>query len=437
VVDRRLGRLPYLGIWGLLTGLQGLTLQGSLGLSWVGISVVVGGLQLAKFLPTAMRLSDIGRRPSEAVLLVLIPVVNVYGFAKFCLQGTPSDALRERRRGRWNKLMDWPTALAGGLRLALRTAGVGLPLALAFSIVGSLGGRLALRAMEWCLSIDSGTVESASQGILAVGFFLLAYTLVQYTKRATASRASWFPSLACLPLLLIGGSLSFHARGADMGPVFMMAGFTMAWTLWWGSVAGAAVAIGWVRTGEGARIGQPAPAGAVLREIAARTVEVSAAHGGVKHAVTIGMQVLIPGVYYAIQYAFVDHIVVLDPEQPALKRSAQLTWGHRARIFQLFLVWFLFNLAMYFAIGLALEPAEDLQAVMLDPRVFELSTVVLQDLVFVLTSWVLTLALLLMYQERIEREAEAKAKRARAQEAAAAGADAADEAAASPAGTTD
>ena len=132
-----------------------------------------------------------------------------------------------------------------------------------------------------------------------------------------------------------------------------------------------------------------------------------------KHAVTIGMQVLIPGVYYAIQYAFVDMVVVLDPDRRALRRSADLTWGHRARLFQLFLVWFLVNFAMYVGIALALEPVEDLYAVMLDPRVFELSTMIVLDLVFVLTSWVLTLALLLMYQERIAREAASKEKRSR------------------------
>ena len=412
--DRRLGTLPFLGVWAVLTGIQAVLLTGSVELSVAMKAVAVFALQLAKLPPTSMRLNDVGRRPSEALFLVMIPVVNVYGFSFFCLQGTPAPKLWEQRRARWMALMDWSEALLGGLRLAAKTAAIGVPVAVLFAVTGSLGGRLALRVVEeWCLAMASNTLAGAGQMILAFGGFLFVYTAIQYPKRETATRTSWFPSLACIPLLLIGGSMAFHASGEGMGPVIMMAGFTMAWTLWWGSVGGAAAAIGWVRAGEVARSGSPLDARRIYAEIASRTVDVSAAHGGVKHAVTIGMQVLIPGVYYAIQYAFVDMVVVLDPDRRALRRSADLTWGHRARLFQLFLVWFLVNFAMYVGIALALEPVEDLYAVMLDPRVFELSTMIVLDLVFVLTSWVLTLALLLMYQERIAREAASKEKRSR------------------------
>jgi hypothetical protein len=199
----------------------------------------------------------------------------------------------------------------------------------------------------------------------------------------------------------------------------LMTCFSTAWALWWGSVGGAAVAIGWVRSAEGVRTGAPVPAAEVAGEMARRTVEVSAAHGGVKHAVTIGMQVLIPGIYYAIQFAFVDHIVVLDPERPALRRSAELSWGHRSRLFQLMLVWFVVTVGVYMGIVLVLEPMEDVQAMVFDPRVLDLSTVLLQDLFFALTSWLLTLALLVMYQERIDRETAAKARRAAQKDAAA------------------
>jgi hypothetical protein len=419
VGDRRLGLLPFLGIWGVLTGTQFLLFAGFTGLTGVQIGVGVGLLQLAKYLPTAWRLSDIGRRPTEAVFLVLCPVVNVYGLATFCLQSTPSDTLRERRRDRWTELMDWPEAYRRGATLAFRTAGVGLPLAIGLAVVGSLGGRLALWSVEWCLNADPVTVQTSSEVILGIALLLLAYTFVQYRKRETASRASWFPSLACLPMLLVGAAMFFSQGGT--GALIMMTCFSTAWALWWSSVGGAAVAIGWVRSGEGVRSGSPVPASEVVGEIARRTLDVSAAHGGVKHAVTIGMQVLIPGIYYAIQFAFVDHIVVLDPERRALKRSAELTWGHRSRLFQLMLVWFVISIGMYLGLVLVLQPFEDFQAMLFDPRVLDLSTVLLQDLTFALTSWVLTLALLVMYQERVDRETASKKKRAALKEAKAAG----------------
>lgn len=420
VGDRRLKVAPFLGIWAVLSGLQAALAASGLPVAAVASVLVV--LQLGKILPTAMRLNDIGRRPSEALLLVL-PPVNVYGFWQFCFRGTPSDSLRDKRREKWQELMDWSEALLGGLKLAFKTASVGLPLSVLFAVSWSLGGRYALQGMEWCSPAPDATiaeiqeladnVELAGQVLTGVAGFLFIYTLIQYRKRATASRSSWFPSLALLPIIMIAGALTLHTNGMgrEMGPVMMML-FQQSWYLWWTSVAGAAVAIGWVLSGESARKGEAFSTGEIIGQIGSRTLDVAAAHGGVKHAVTVGIQVLIPGIYYAIQFAYVDMVAVLDPERPSLRRSADLTWGHRARIFKLLLIWFLVTFTLVYGIGFALEPWEDMSASMFDPRVIDLPTVILQDLASVLTSWVLTLALLLMYNERIEREAARKAEKA-------------------------
>ena len=413
VGDRRFGVGPFLGIWLVLVGLQGAMIASGLPKAAIVACLVL--LQLAKIWPTALRLNDVGRRPSEALILVLIPLANAYGFVNFCLGATPAPGIREARRSKWIDLMDWSEALFGGAKLAIRTAAVGLPLSVLLGVTWAVGGRYALQGMEWCSRAGPDTVALAGQVLGGASGFLFLYTVVQYTKRHTATRASWFPSLFLLPMIMVVGALTMHSNGMgrEMGPVMMML-FQQAWYLLWSCTAGSAVAVGWVLSGEAARKGESISPSELVKQIAARTLDVAAAHGGVKHAVTVGIQVLIPGVYYAIQFAFVDMVAVLDPERPALKRSAELTWGHRARIFRLLLIWFVITVALVYGIGFALEPMADMQASMFDPRVIDVPTVILQDLASVLTTWVLTLALLLMYNERIEREVAKKAKKAAA-----------------------
>ncbi len=412
VGDRRLGVVPFLGIWVVITGAQAAVVAGPFGLPLPAMIGIVAVLQLIKAAPTSMRLNDIGRQPSEGLFLALIPLVNAYGFFSFCLKGTPSDALRDRRRAKWAGLMDWPEAFGGGLKLSLRTAAIGLPVCVVYAVVGSLGGQYALRGMEWCGANPPETVVMWSQVLWSIAGFLAAYTVIQYRKRATASRASWFPSLALLPIIMVAGALMLHAKGMrEMGPIMMML-FMQAWYLWWTSVGGAAAAVAWVVAGEGARKGEPPTTGVVIGEVAAKTLDVAAAHGGAKHAVTIGMQVLIPGIFYAIQYGFVDMVAVLDPDRASLRRSSDLTWGHRARLFKLLFVWFVVLNGLIYGIGFALEPWEDMSAAMFDPRVIDLPTVVLQDFAWAVCTWVLTMALLLMYTERVEREAVKRAERA-------------------------
>ena len=69
-------------------------------------------------------------------------------------------------------------------------------------------------------------------------------------------------------------------------------------------------------------------------------------------AIAIGMQVVIPGVLYALQYAFVDAIAATDDNaQKPLARSQKLTQGRRSRIARAWLPYALWYPAYYFVFG--------------------------------------------------------------------------------------
>jgi hypothetical protein len=73
-------------------------------------------------------------------------------------------------------------------------------------------------------------------------------------------------------------------------------------------------------------------------------------------AIVIGMQVVIPGVLYGLQYAFVDAIAATDDNaQAPLARSQKLTQGRRSRIARAWLPYALWYPAYYFYFGFKAE----------------------------------------------------------------------------------
>ena len=126
-------------------------------------------------------------------------------------------------------------------------------------------------------------------------------------------------------------------------------------------------------------------------------------------AIAIGMQVVIPGVLYALQYAFVDAIAATDDnaKQP-LARSQKLTQGRRSRIARAWLPYALWYPAYYFYFGFQ---AEALGA----------WAVFLFGVVDVLLLMAMEMVMFALYEERIA-EARAALERQQAKEAAAGGA---------------
>lgn len=378
---------------------------------------LVALLQVVKVPITAFRLNDLGRPPDLAPFLALIPVVNVAGAFGYVLRPTPSDTEWTRRRSHWTGQLGPFAAAREGLKLAAATAGVGLPLALVYGLGAALLLRLMLSGLGVAEAADPASVKLASQVLWGVAGFLGLYTFMQYLKRKTVSRASWFPSLFAVPTALIAIAATLVAAGrlGDMGPAILSLPATAAGLLW-SSVAGAALAVGHVHLGAAARDGEKMSMGTVLGHMGERTVDVAAPHGAQVHAVTIGIQVVLPGVYYALQLAFVDMVAVLEPDKPALRRSGQLTWGMRSRLFQMFLLWVLVTLGLDVLTGLLLEDTDTLWQSIVDPRVLQLHTHIITQVIWAVTSWWLQMSLLAMYFERLERARARAAEKASAQE---------------------
>lgn len=304
-------------------------------------------------------------------------------------------------------------ALAEGLKLAVRTAPVGLTTAIVY---GALSGFLGSLIVEWTKSADQiehATLELVAQVLMFGGAFATIYAIVQFNKRDRVSRQSWWPALFAIPLLLIGGAIQLLASGQQYGPA-VPAMVWLGWTILYASFAGAAAAIAWLRAGASKLDGRPVGAGAILGEVGGRLFDVAGAHGARVHAVTIGMQVLLPGIFYALQYAFTDAIAVLDPEKPALARSGQLAYGMKGRLFRLLLVWWLLGVVLSIAIAVGMQHATSVDALIelvvsmvVDPTSPPPSTFAAQQLVWALLTWVLSLAMLVLYRER---EAQVRAK---------------------------
>lgn len=332
---RRLGLGPYLLLWAVLTGAQLYAFSvfsAQVGTA-LGLALV---LQLAKVPVAAMRLRDLGH-PADDALLALIPLTNL-GLWNQLNRRTPDEATRERARARWAGQMSATGAYLLGVRTLLGAGGTLLPIIAVFGAAFA-GGELLL--VDLLLQAPPG--GTVSQAIGALALLVGLYTTVQVLKRKTATRASWLPTFLLPPLLLAWGAIQVGApagSGAEAGMAPLVLS-TSAWSLGWMCIAGSALAVLFVSAVQARRAGRPFGLGDAVTRMATRTADVAAVHGGAALAIQVGMQVIIPGIHYALQFAFVDAIAVTDPTVPAFKRSTDLSRGIRRRVFKVYALGFL------------------------------------------------------------------------------------------------
>jgi hypothetical protein len=409
VLQRRIGIGAYLLIDGLLVVLQVAVLASALPDPAKAVLAIL--IQIVKVVPTVWRLDDLGRSPDDA-LWTLIPVANVVLFF-LCTQGTPTDPRREKLRSTWAGQLSAFAALGRAIPLMARTAAVGLPIAAVYAVISAIVGRWVVWQLGTLESMSADAHASLQTALWAFCAFLALYTVVQLTKLGSASRLSWVPSLLLAPTAIVALIVTFIDQSKlGMGLAFMVF-LQQAWSLLWMTFGGAATAIGWIRTADAALDGKSVPAGQVFEEIGRRTIEVSAPHGTRVQAIAIGMQVLIPGVFYWLQLAFTDMIAVLHPEEAALSGSGRLTWGMRGRLFKVMLFSSLVGLGIAGGIALAMgqAPADAAMALLglADPREPTNAQYIAQESWFALESWWQALALLLLYRERLARRAQREA----------------------------
>lgn len=319
------------------------------------------------------------------------------------------DALRavlRTRTGAWS-------ALQQGLKLAQQTMGPGLAALVVYAAGSALGGSMAGQWGELLVSRPPSE-ESAFQTItLGVVMFLGVYAAIQLAKREQVTRASWWPVLFLTPLLTLFGA---HAAVGSQLPPQIVPGLAMiGWDLLWESFGGAAAVFVWIVAANATLDGQSASLGDVVADLRKRLLDMAVVHGAKVHAVTIGLQLIVPGIFYALSLAYADQIVALDPERPALRRSSQLTYGMRGRLFRLLAVVFLVTFPLAFLSWLAVDGVPEsgvfgrLTELVMAPAAASGPALFVQRLVGGAGAWVTAGAMLVLYRER---EAQVRAKRA-------------------------
>jgi len=313
----------------------------------VGLAVLV---QLLKVPVAGLRLRDLGIRGEEG-LLAIFPLANIGLFFQL-LTRSPSDA---ERSFRWAAALKYP----GFLDMARSGVGVVMRVLPVMGVVAVLVG-LIQAALEdlvvWgseALNVAQGAVARPGLAVEAAGsvtwvsdvmgvlcIVLAGYTLIQFFKRKRASRVSWIPSLLLAPIAMFLLAV-FMVSGGKVPTFVLSAVARVSLGLAWWCLFGGVFAAIWIALSETRiRTGQVqfSRAKQLLQN---RVLDVIGPHGGSVLLIWVGMQVVIPGVHYALMYVFVDHAVVLHPERRSFRTSAWASRPLRRRIFLLLFAGFL------------------------------------------------------------------------------------------------
>lgn len=330
-------------------------------------------------------------------------------------------AVLSRRTSEW-------AAFSAAFRLAQQTAAVGLPASLLF---GVFSGLFIHGVISWVVGMkeyEPASVALLSQVGLGATAFCALYAAIQISKSGQPSltRQSWWPALLAVPFAGITGAVWMQRDGGANGQMGLMA-LSLALIgamIVWQTFAGAAANIAWMRSAKNAMEGRSTDLGEVVGEVQRRTLEVAAVHGAKATAITVGNQFLLPGIFYSLQLAFAEAIVVLDPSRPALKRAGQLSSGIRGRLFRMLVAWWLVTFAVTSVITMGLDGARTQEefvaafwTMMIDPSSMSRRTFVLQETLWALSAWILQLAWFVLYAER-EEMVKARAEVRRRQKAA-------------------
>lgn len=431
MLDRRLGRGPFLMAWAVIAALQvgpvlaGVALEPVLLVGWLVL------LQVAKIPIAAMRMVDLGRQPDDAVFGTLIPFANLYVFFGILLGKTPKESRREKLVARWRGQPSWYAAAGPALSLMAKTAVPGLLGVVVLAVPHVLAMvRIEEAVLTWPKTLTAE--ELAFRFNLAAGLagLLLLYTALQVAKRKTASATSWWPSVFALPAVLLAGGLYAMVSPAYAGfALVQQIVIGMAFSLAWQALVGGAVAMLWTVAADFAHRGESGGLGAVVARVRERYATVLPAHAGRLHLVWIGQQVVVPGLFYWVYAAFVIPAGTLEdtPSTPLTDRSGALSWGMMSRLVKLCAVYVLLLLGCM-AVVPVLHGPEILNSMALgDLSQVPFETRMVVELLGSFALWWVTVVLMLLYRARVAQlEGRRQERAARAAADAEEGADSAD-----------
>jgi len=306
-------------------------------------------------------------------------------------------------------------ALKGGIGLAMRSGGLALGAAVGLGVALGLGEYATAMAALEVKSWSDGTLGTLWQLGAAVSLFLGIYFIIQLAKRSTASVESWLPALFALPVLSLTGGFAFAKGSMPITDMLFFNAFSIVFAM----VVSTPVLILWIRAGQAAAEDREHDLGETLLAMREQYRQVMVVRGAKFQAILVGIQVVLPGIFYALQLAFAEIIAVLQPERSALRRSGQLTWGMRGRIFRLLALCMvpsnLIVLGVLILLGSATtdQPFAEyvsfvLNSWLMNPAGLGLVNLIVQDTFLMVVWWVTILSVLVLFNER---EAQVAAKR--------------------------
>jgi hypothetical protein len=408
----RLGRFPWLaGVLVALAG-QGLLLAriagGDDAAAWVGPIVGIVLLQAVKAAWTLRRLRDVGRPPDD-VLWAVTPVLSAALFLQLLLEGAPSEAVRHKRARVWASQTDVVAAYRAALRPMAATWPIGLVSVGGLALLSAVVGQ---RFVEDVFEASGGADGAAIvDGLGLAAAALAVVTLLQVARRSRASRASWLPSLLLLPVSLALVGVHYRSTTSQGAGAILLMLVDLAWQLGPVAIAAGLANAAWIAGARLVDAGESAALDAVIARASGTWLDVAATWAWRSQIVQIGAQIVVPGVWFGVSYAFADLVAATHPEERVLHGSAERVQGARGRVFKLLVVWFLVGTLLQGLVTVSLVGPAAAWESMLDPRALPESVAFLADAGTWFATWWTLHATWRVYGER---DALLLARRARA-----------------------
>jgi hypothetical protein len=305
------------------------------------------------------RLNDLGRAWDDSVF-ALLPLVNIGLFLQLN-KATPSQAAWAKNRAKWENEPNAAGAFVHGLGIMSRNP---VPVLMAVVGVGLAGGFVETLGVDGMLSWFAQNLETSvliGQGLFILFMLQAIYLFLQVAKRKTATRESWWPTVLMPATLALGiaairgGSSGVSAEqivglGAGSGtgdPILPYMMGSMGLAMMFGFFASGLLSTLWVALAmkDRERVLGLAPAASVGERVRKNWLGVAVANGAASLLITVGMLILVPGIIYALQYAFVATVTVANPDGQSLRDSSEDSRPIRRRLFKMLFFGFLTDTA--------------------------------------------------------------------------------------------
>ena len=166
---------------------------------------------------------------------------------------------------------------------------------------------------------------------------LMGYAILQFIKRHSASRLSWLPVLFLPSSLFVAICAGSYTGAHSQQEVILSMGLRIALELVWMCTVGGLIYGLWVALSFTAIRSGGVDVRHAFQMVKRAGAGFLAPHGGATMLIYLGMQVVLPGLYYAVIYSFVTHVAVIHPERRAFKWSTFVSRGRRRSIVALLL----------------------------------------------------------------------------------------------------